>query len=163
MPSDPLQLPLRDIHYPDVVSWWPLALGWWLLLLLVVLLALAIVYFYKKKQAYKNSKELHSRLQFEYIKQDWQQHRDNKQLLNDLSSLLRRISINFYSREEVASLAGNRWLEFLDKHVDNHEFSRGAGLVFKDAPYKQQEAINAQQLLELCETWVNNISQGSKA
>lgn len=163
MPTDPLQLSLRDIHYPDAVSWWPLALGWWLLLLIVILLVLAIVYFYKKKQLYKNSKELHARLQFEYIKQDWQEHQNNKKLLNDLSGLLRRISLNFYSREEVASLAGNRWLEFLDKHVDNREFSQGAGLILKDAPYKKNETINAEQLLELCEAWMKNITSGSKA
>ena len=27
---DPQQIPLRDLHLPDAISWWPLAPGWWL-------------------------------------------------------------------------------------------------------------------------------------
>ena len=35
------ELPLRDIHLPDVSLWWPPAAGWWLL---VILATLALVY-----------------------------------------------------------------------------------------------------------------------
>ena len=163
MPTDPLKLPLREIHYPDVVSWWPLAIGWWLLFIFIVLLILTIFYLYRRKIKYQNSKELHARLEFEVVKQEWHKHQDKKILLNDLSGFLRRISINFYSREEVASLTNDEWLTFLDKHVDNKEFTRGAGMLFRDSPYRKTETINPNQLLELCENWVANITRGSKA
>ena len=26
---DPTQLPLRDLHLPETIGWWPLAPGWW--------------------------------------------------------------------------------------------------------------------------------------
>ncbi len=26
---EPSELPLRDLHLPDAVGWWPLAPGWW--------------------------------------------------------------------------------------------------------------------------------------
>ena len=29
---DPTQIPLRGLHFPEPISWWPLAPGWWLLL-----------------------------------------------------------------------------------------------------------------------------------
>ena len=29
---DPEQIPLRDLHLPDAISWWPLAPGWWIVL-----------------------------------------------------------------------------------------------------------------------------------
>ena len=33
---DPQDIPLRDIHMPNLISWWPLASGWWVLLGVVV-------------------------------------------------------------------------------------------------------------------------------
>ena len=29
---DPTQLPLRDLHLPPDIGWWPMAPGWWVLL-----------------------------------------------------------------------------------------------------------------------------------
>ena len=32
-------LPLRDLHLPAEVGWWPLAPGWWVLIAIVAALA----------------------------------------------------------------------------------------------------------------------------
>ena len=29
---DPEQIPLRDLHLPEAIGWWPLAPGWWLVI-----------------------------------------------------------------------------------------------------------------------------------
>ena len=29
---DPEQIPLRDLHLPEAIGWWPLAPGWWILI-----------------------------------------------------------------------------------------------------------------------------------
>ena len=34
---------LRDVHVPDSVSWWPLAIGWWVIIGLVALIALLLL------------------------------------------------------------------------------------------------------------------------
>ena len=39
---DPAALPLRDIHLPPPVPWWPLANGWWLLLAALMLSTLVL-------------------------------------------------------------------------------------------------------------------------
>ena len=31
-------LPLRDLHLPDAIGWWPLAPGWWVVIALVAAL-----------------------------------------------------------------------------------------------------------------------------
>ena len=32
---DPEQIPLRDLHLPEAIGWWPLAPGWWVVIALV--------------------------------------------------------------------------------------------------------------------------------
>lgn len=39
---DPAALPLRDIHLPPPIGWWPLASGWWWLVAIVMLSVLAL-------------------------------------------------------------------------------------------------------------------------
>ena len=31
---NPEEIPLRDLHLPEMTGWWPLALGWWFLIAL---------------------------------------------------------------------------------------------------------------------------------
>ena len=42
-------LPLRDIHLPDPIGWWPLAPGWWGVLGLVLLIISGIFWWRRKK------------------------------------------------------------------------------------------------------------------
>ena len=44
---DPSQLPLRDIHLPEVIGWWPPAIGWWILAAVVLLAAVLWVLRYR--------------------------------------------------------------------------------------------------------------------
>ena len=34
---DPKQIPLRDLHLPEGIGWWPLAPGWWVVIALVMI------------------------------------------------------------------------------------------------------------------------------
>lgn len=43
----PESLPLRDIHLPTPVSWWPLADGWWLCIALLVLAGVALAWWWR--------------------------------------------------------------------------------------------------------------------
>ena len=43
---DPEQIPLRDLHLPEAVGWWPLAPGWWGVIALALIAAALLVRWY---------------------------------------------------------------------------------------------------------------------
>ena len=149
----PNQLPLRDIHLPEAIGWWPPALGWWLLAILIPLLIGLFVWLYKRithKTAIKAARKL-----LLHIKQD--QQRDNSQKLKDLSALIRRVAISTTTRNKCAGLTGQQWLEFLDHSVIGMPFTHGIGKLLADAPYQKNPPSESdiKQLTNLCEDWLN--------
>ena len=147
------QLPLKDIHLPDAIGWWPPAIGWWLLAVLIPLLLVFLYWFYKRltrKTAIKTAKK-----NLAVIKQ--YPALDNDKKLRELSMLLRRVAISINPRAEVASLTGRQWLEFLDKSVTGTPFSDGCGQLLTTAPYRNSPPTEPEiaQLLSLCEDWLN--------
>ncbi|WP_411728283.1 DUF4381 domain-containing protein [Methyloglobulus sp.] len=147
------QLPLRDIHLPEAIGWWPPALGWWLLAILILLVIGLLFWLYKhltRKTAVKAAKKL-----LLEIKQDTQ--RENSQKLKDLSALLRRVAISTTTRNECAGLTGQQWLEFLDRSKKGSSFTEGAGQLLANAPYQKSPPTDQEisQLTSLCEDWLN--------
>ena len=56
----PTQLPLKDIHLPEAIGWWPPAIGWWLLAVLIPLSIALLYWIYKRltrKTAIKTAKK----------------------------------------------------------------------------------------------------------
>ena len=151
-------LPLRDIHLPSAVGWWPPAPGWWLSLMLLALLFILIAYFYKRsnrKSAVKSAQKL--------LKQIRQQPIDTRKTLSELSALLRRTAISTDNRKEVASLNGLAWLKYLDQSLPNAPFSQGVGRCLADAPYRRSAAdgVDLEALFILCESWLKQQNKQS--
>ncbi len=143
------QLPLRDIHLPEAVGWWPPAIGWWVLAVLIPLLCWLVFWLYKRitrKTAVKTAKKI-----LKNIKQD-----NDIDTLIALSKLLRRVAISQAPRDEAASLTGQAWLEYLDKSVKGNPFTEGVGKVFANVHYQKQVATDLEiaAVIQLCETWL---------
>ncbi len=106
---------LRDIDGLDEVSWWPPSLGVSLIIILAFLLLIISVILYLKKRAWNLSwkGEIFRRLdQMQYnVEQN-----NARDFAIELSEILRRIAMHKYSREDCASLIGNKWLVWLQKH-----------------------------------------------
>jgi hypothetical protein len=153
--TDPAQLPLRDIHLPEGVSWWPPAPGWWILAG-VLLLAGFGVWRWRRQHARVRASAAYVAMQrLHDLRAAYQRHDDPLQLVRELSILLRRMSISASGREESAGLTGEAWLQYLDSRLPEKPFTRGCGRVLIDAPYRQ--AIDRQELaplLEICEQWL---------
>ena len=160
---DIANIPIRDIHLPGDVSWWPLAPGWWITIGLFALAAVA-VYFLRlsqqRKQLAKQSMEEFSSLVEKYKKDS-----DAKSLVAGVSELLRRVSVMQFSDETIAGLTGNAWLEFLDQGLSSKNadqsllFQSEVGEYLISIQYQKDESIERQKLdklLILSKCWLQS-------
>lgn len=156
-PVDPTNLPLRDIHLPAPVSWWPPAPGWWALLVLVVLVLAALgVWRYVRTRRARLDIRAAGLIELHKLRDTYNHDGDGHRLARDLSVLLRRLSLNAYPDAQVAGLINNDWLTFLDRHAgDDTPFSTGAGHALLDAPFRAASDFDADKLLAVCEHWVD--------
>ena len=157
------ELPLRDIHLPDPVSWWPPAPGWWMLLTLLLVMALLGGYLYRRYR--RNALRRAAQRVLHRIGEDYRQSGDARVLAQQLSILLRRVSLSCYPRQEVAGLTGRAWLSLLDRTLPGDEFQRGAGRVLIDAPYAPDSRVDGPALLQLCQRWLRQLfkARGARA
>jgi hypothetical protein len=157
--NDPLEIPLRDIHLPDSVAYWPLAYAWWLLIFTIIAVFVLAVFLYLRSQKKKLSAITLARHEYSRISSDYQQHSDAVKLTTQISILLRRLSISLFPRTQVASLTGDEWLRFLDDQVSGHPFTNGKGRVLIDAPYRENISSEAaEELMDNCGMWIDSIS-----
>lgn len=158
--TDPLQLPLRDIHMPPAISWWPPAAGWWGLACLLLSIILLSCWWIRRRQLLKLSAVNLAKQELLRIREQYSTHQDQQWLLRELSVLLRRLSISEYPRLQSASLTGDEWLQFLDKPMQGSPFKTGVGRVLLDAPYRPQvEFQEIGPLFTLCEDWIDAVKQ----
>jgi hypothetical protein len=151
-----MELPLREIHLPPSIHWWPLALGWWLVIGFVILILTFFVFFtikalrpsLKKQAAYKLNSIAHAFVETE----------NSVQCVSDLSAFLRRVVLSQEHAQKYAGLTGLAWLECLDKPLGTPEFSQGVGRVLLKGPYQPHiEKEEVSQLIQLCRKWVKSI------
>jgi len=160
--QNPAALPLRDIHLPGTVSWWPLAPGWWVIIALIILILVTGIIWFKRRKQYLSSSAYQARLELERLKQLYANSSDDQQLIRSLSSLIRRVAISVYPRVDVASLSGEKWLTFLDRLMPDNPFSHGPGKVLAYGPYQADITIDAKTLFELTETWVDKATRQNR-
>lgn len=149
-------LPLRDIHLPDPISWWPIAPGWWLLLACTIILFITTILITKKllkstlkKQAIKS---------LDHIENEFQTHGDATQCIRAISEFLRRVVLSSTPTPKNAGLTGMAWLTLLDEKLDKPEFSQGAGLSLLSSPYQHEvDHDDATQLIKLCRKWIKRL------
>lgn len=145
-------LQLRDIHLPASPEFWPPAPGWWIVALLaaVILLWLAIrlISFWQRKRAQREIflllDDLSKTVTDDHI----------PEFLASVSTLLRRVALLKYPRNEVAALTGKGWLFFLDLHGGEGGFVNGAGSVLEAGPYMHTSNVDKEGLLQLARKWI---------
>lgn len=147
----PTQLPLKDLHLPETIGWFPPAIGWWLVVVLMPLTLWFLYWLYKRltrKTAIKVARQLLANIKNSSM--------DNAQKLTELSAWLRRVAISTAPRTQTASLTGQAWLAFLDSSLKDSPFTTGIGRCLVDAPYRKvmPSETEISQLIDLCENWL---------
>ncbi len=149
--SDPLAA-LRDIHLPAEPSWWPPAPGWWLLAALTVVTVawLGRMLWHRYDRARRRRRVL---ARLERLLRDYDAQHACR-FVAGVAELLRRVALSHYPREQVAPLAGDAWLRFLDEHGGQGQFSDGPGRVLADGLYRSRCEVDPQALARLARAWV---------
>jgi hypothetical protein len=156
---DYTELPLRDIHLPGAIGWWPPAPGWWLLGAFVLLgVALYAVHYYRgrhKRAALRAITRVRSALE---------QGAEPVACLQYVSTVLRRFAMTSAAaapaggaEADVPGLIGERWLRYLDGRWGKTDFSAGLGRKLLVAPYARPNSIERAAALELtglCTAWL---------
>ena len=160
-PFSPDSLPLRDIHLPSAISWWPPAPGWWLLLIGLILLVAALYSIYQRRQRKRLQRlALH---ELEELQRRYSNSEHQQLLLERLSRLLRQAAILHFPQHNCAGLVGEDWLSFLDQHLDGQPFSQGPGRLLAEGPYMPRiEQIQTEELLTLCHRWLQQLPPAPK-
>lgn len=138
---DPSQIPIRDLHLPEPIGWWPLAPGWWVLLALVVVLLgwLAIT---ASRRYRTGSARRYALRSLKKIESEWENGGNVVAIGIDMSELVRRTMLAYAPRTDVAGLTGEAWLGWLDEGLANPVFVTGPGRALIELPYRNPAASN---------------------
>ena len=157
-------LPLRDLHLPDAIGWWPPAPGWW-----VVIALLAAGLGYLAWRAFLrwqfNGPRRYALRQLARYEAEYLEYRDPVKLGKQLSELLRRGMLAYAPRDKVAGLTGEAWLTWLDEGMPVPYFHTDGGKSLLNLPYRDPEgdfsAIDVGALLSAVRMRFREPSRGN--
>ena len=131
-------LPLRDLHLPDAIGWWPLAPGWWVL---IVMAAIGLAWLaWRWYRAWRfNAPRRYALRELARCEADYLEHRDPVALGKQVSELLRRSMLAYAPRDEVAGLTGEAWLAWLDGNMPVPYFHTEGGRSLLTLPYRDPD------------------------
>jgi hypothetical protein len=150
-------LPLRDIHLPDPVPWWPPAFGWWILAALVLAgLAVLALRYYRERRQRAALRALRG------VRVALERGAEPVHCLQQVSMLLRRFAMTAAqpapdAPAAVAGLIGERWLAYLDSSWDRDGFRRGPGRLLLEGPYGRPDTVTRDavaNVAQLCADWI---------
>lgn len=158
---DPMELPLRDIHLPADIGWWPPAPGWWVLAAAVLVAVGFAVRRLLRPRRVDPVKEADTRMAS--VEAAFRDSGDTLRLLQDLSGLLRQVAMSALGRPAAAAPVGAEWLALLDRLGDTDAFTAGAGRALADGPYRPAAAADADAVLAVCRDWLRRVADARKA
>lgn len=146
------EIPLKDIHLPDVGLWWPPAPGWWLLMILTVL----VIYYLPqilRWLRWKPVKKLSLR-ELTRIRANRDNGLEDLRVLQEISILLRRTVISYSGRAAGASVTGENWVEQLRQLAGKDYFTAEQNEWLSIGQYQVSARCDLPGMLLSCEKWI---------
>ncbi len=146
---DPEQIPIRDLHLPEAIGWWPLAPGWWVLAALA-LVGLAWGLRHLAAIRARGRARRHALRELDRLLDAYEAEGDAARFAAGVSALLRRTMLAYAPRREVAGLTGEDWLAWLDRDLAVPQFVAGPGRRLVELPYRApDDAVPAADIYSL--------------
>lgn len=154
---------LHDIVIPGPVSWIPQTVGW---LVLGLLILAALVRWGARAYRRWQANRYRGAAMSELIRLQGLagEPSSRTRALRELPVLVKRTALSFSPREEVASLAGEAWLDFLDRTWAGNAFTQGGGRRLLDLDYRSEAFLEAlseaerEALFALVGRWISRHS-----
>lgn len=143
---------LRDIHLPDAITWWPPAIGWWLLAGTIILSLLFLPKLYRYL-TFTSLKKV-ANTAFNDIIMSFKVHSNTTQLTQDISKLLRQISMSYLPREASAHLTGDNWITSLNSLTTEDYFNDDISQLILSEPYQKNISSDPQALITATQSWI---------
>ena len=154
-PQNPLAQ-LRDVHAPDSISWFPMAMGWWIVLALVLGTMLGLMWLVVR--GYKASEyKRDAQKELEKIKQEYVAHKDNIALAFNVSRLLRRVALYRLPRHQVASKVSKDFAEILLQLSTEKQAAKALASALGENLFSETPALEAEQIIRAAKTWIGGV------
>jgi len=161
---------LADIHLPEAVSFWPPAPGWWLLTLVlvsaVILLGRLTLLRLKQRKilefALFELDKIHQ--QFENLQAATGNdiNAARLQFINDFNAVLRRVALWHHPEQEIASLSGAAWVDFIREKGDSTLMTDELADALQQGRFKPHCEFNVAQLYQFGQKWITSLYQMRK-
>lgn len=143
---DPLAQ-LSDIHLPEQVTNYPIALGWWLVYLFALVLLLSLAYQIRKYRLQRRAQK-HALL-----------HITNSESPEEMLRSLKWVILAYFPRKNVASLSGQLLLNFLAETLPikhREYFTTQAADLFTAIYQKPLNETENEQLKTIVLFWIKH-------
>ncbi len=125
--ANPLEQ-LQDIIEPTAPSFWPLPLIYWLFIVIAIGVIALSVYLYKKQK--------HKQQKLKQAFTTLQQLQNKQANFIELNTLLKGVALQYFPRQQIASLHGLQWFNFIQQYSNTPLF--GDAKTFTQRLYQAQ-------------------------
>jgi hypothetical protein len=149
---------LHEIALPQPVSYVPQTIGWLVAAILLLLLAAWGRYRWRRYRRANKYRVLAlsrlSELEGELLTAG------RRRALVNIPQLVKRVALQAYPREDIASLNGEAWLEFLGSNYRRKDFTDGPGRLLPILAYSSPHVLDGirdkeiSELTALLKKWI---------